>query len=266
MTLNFEGLFKNQKPVIGMIHVQALPWTPKFQGNINTVINKALNEAEIYKNSGIKAVMIENMHDIPYLNREVGHEISTLMSIIGYEIKCKTQLICGIQILAGANKAAIAAANSAGLDFIRSEGYVFAHVADEGYIQSDAGELKRYQKSIGSEKILIFNDIKKKHSSHSITFDVDIAETAKAAEFFMSDGVIITGKATGVEAEIDEVKYVKSKTKLPVLIGSGITVKNVKEFYNESDGLIIGSYFKKDGLWQNEIEEKRIENILKLIM
>jgi len=261
----FEQIFKKEKPIIGMIHVSALPGTPNYQGSISEIIKKSLYEAQIYKDCGINTIMIENMHDIPYLNREVGHEISTIMAIIGYEIKIKTNLICGIQILAGANKAAIAAANSAGLDFIRSEGFVFAHIADEGVMHSDAGNLKRYQKMIGADNILIFNDIKKKHSSNFITSDVDIADTAKAAEFFLSDAVIITGNSTGCEADIEEVKQVKSKVNIPVLIGSGITENNISEFFSVSDGLIIGSYFKKNGNWANELDINNIKNTLKKI-
>lgn len=34
-------------------------------------------------------------------------------------------------------------------------------------------------------------------SSHAITSDINLEETAKAAQFFLSDGVIITGTATG---------------------------------------------------------------------
>lgn len=34
-------------------------------------------------------------------------------------------------------------------------------------------------------------------SSHAITSDVSVLETMKAAEFFQSDGVILTGGATG---------------------------------------------------------------------
>lgn len=261
----FQKKFQNKKPIIGMIHISALPGTPNFSGSVSEIIKKAKKEAEIYKNCGISALMIENMHDIPYLNREVGHEISTLMAIIGYEIKNLSGLPCGIQILAGANKAALAAANSAGMDFIRSEGFVFGHLADEGYIQSDAAELKRYQKQIGAENILIFNDIKKKHSSHSITSDVDISETAHAAEFFLSDGVIITGTSTGKQADLKEIKIVKSQINIPVLVGSGISDKNVKDFYEISDGLIIGSFFKKEGYWENELDTKRIEAVMKNI-
>jgi uncharacterized protein len=42
------------------------------------------------------------------------------------------------------------------------------------------------------------------HSSHSITADTSIEETAKAAEFFLSDGLIVTGTATGKPVNQDE--------------------------------------------------------------
>ena len=56
------------------------------------------------------------------------------------------------------------------LQFVRAEGFVFAHVADEGFIQSDAGQLLRYRKSIDADDILVLTDIKKKHRSDVFTF------------------------------------------------------------------------------------------------
>jgi len=260
-----KKLFEINKAVVGVIHVDALPGTPKYKGDVESIINKAVNEAIIYKNSGIDAIAIENMHDIPYLKRNVGPEIISLMGIIGREVKKESQLPCGIQILAGANKEAIAAAHSAGMDFIRSEGFVFAHVADEGIIESDAGELLRYRKQIGAEEILIFTDIKKKHSSHSITSDVDISETAKAAEFFLSDGVILTGTSTGKETDIDELKKVSDVVNIPVLIGSGITADNIEKYYPVADAFIIGSYFKQGGYWRNEVDADRAKALMNKI-
>ena len=257
-------LFNNKKQIIAMIHTGANPGTPNFKGNVNAIINKAVAEAKLYESAGIETVMIENMHDIPYLNRNVGHEVSTLMSIIAYEIKRQTSLKCGIQILAGANKQAIASANSAGIDFVRAEGYVFSHIADEGTMNSDAGDLKRFQKQIGAEDILIFTDIKKKHSSHTITSDVDILETAKAAEFFLSDGVIITGSSTGTEANINEAKLIKTNANIPVIIGSGINNKNIKSFYNFADAFIVGSHFKEKGYWANELDANRIDDFVEV--
>lgn len=50
-----------------------------------------------------------------------------------------------------------------GLDFIRAEGFVFSHVADEGLLNACAGDLLRYRKLIGADHVRIFTDIKKKH-------------------------------------------------------------------------------------------------------
>ncbi|MCX6171063.1 MAG: BtpA/SgcQ family protein [Ignavibacteriales bacterium] len=258
-------LFNNHKPIIGMIHVDSLPGTPKYSGNVKAIIDKAKSEASLYRSCGLNALMIENMHDVPYLNRIVGPEVTSLMSIILYEIKRNFEMPTGIQILAGANKQAIAAAHSAGADFIRAEGFVFAHIADEGMFNSDAGELLRYRKQIGAENVLVFTDIKKKHSSHSITSDTDIVDTAKAAEFFLSDGVIITGSATGKEPSLNEIKQVKENVNIPVIAGSGLTEKNVNQYFEYCDALIIGSYFKVNGIWSNPIDPDRVKALMKKI-
>jgi uncharacterized protein len=254
-----------EKPIIAMIHVEALPGTPKYNGNIKSIMNKAKSEAKLYKDAGIDVLMIENMHDVPYLNRTAGPEITSIMSILLYEVKNITGLPSGIQILAGANKQALAAAHSAGADFIRAEGFVYAHVGDEGFFNSDAGEILRYRRQIGAESILIFTDIKKKHSSHSITDDTDITDTAKAAEFFLSDGVIITGSATGKEPSLEEITKVKEAVDIPVLAGSGITIDNVQNYLQYCDSLIIGSYFKVEGKWQNPVEVKRVKEFVKKV-
>jgi membrane complex biogenesis BtpA family protein len=263
--MNKKKILNINKPVIGVIHVEALPGTPRYGGDVKVIIESAVKEGKIYKDTGVDSIIVENMHDMPYLKKSAGHEVSTMMSIIGYEVKNISGLPCGIQILAGANKQALAAANSAGLDFIRAEGFVFAHVADEGLIESDAGGLLRYRKQISAEDILVFTDIKKKHSSHSITNDVSISETAKAAEFFLSDGIIVTGRLTGEEANVDELHSVKAAVSLPIMIGSGITPDNIDKFYEVADGFIVGSYFKREGIWKNPVDPNRVKKLLNVI-
>ena len=44
------------------------------------------------------------------------------------------------------------------------------------------------------------------NSSHAITSDVSLAETAEAAELFLTDGVIITGNATGQPASTEDIR------------------------------------------------------------
>jgi hypothetical protein len=245
-----------------MVHVAALPGTPENKKKMNAIISEALRETLILTEGGVDAVVIENMHDRPYLNRNVGPEIVAAMTAVASEIRQAFQIPLGIQILAGANKEALAVALTTGFDFIRAEGFVFGHVADEGWMSSDAGELLRYRKQIDAENIKIFTDIKKKHSSNFITGDVSISETAKAAEFFLSDGVIVTGAATGEKALVEEVKAVKNAVKIPVIIGSGIDLENIHDYWNFADAFIVGSSLKKEGNWENEVDRNRVEKLM----
>ena len=184
------------------------------------------------------------------------------MAIIARAVKDASKLPCGIQILAGANREAMAVAHSAGLDFIRVEGFAFAHVADEGIIQSCAAELLRYRRMIGAQRVQVWADVKKKHSSHAITADVDIGETAHAVEFMRGDAVIVTGGLTGQPPKPTDIAAVKRRTRLPVYIGSGVTNKNLKDLYSMADGFIVGSHFKEDGHWSRPVDAKRTSQFM----
>ncbi|XP_042293601.1 uncharacterized protein F13E9.13, mitochondrial-like [Sceloporus undulatus] len=201
------------------------------------------------------------MHDRPY-TVSVGAEITAAMAVICASVKQTCPLLpLGVQILCAANRQAVAVALAAGLDFIRAEGFVFSHVADEGILNACAGDLLRYRKQIGAEHIQVFADIKKKHSAHALTADVSIEETAKAAEFFLADGVVLTGTATGIEADPKEVKEVGHAVKIPVLVGSGVTRENVKDYLG-ANGLIVGSHFKKEGHWANNVDPDRVRRFM----
>ncbi|XP_051485627.1 uncharacterized protein F13E9.13, mitochondrial-like isoform X1 [Apus apus] len=226
--------------VVGMVHVAALPGTPRSSFPLTQIIDQACQEAEAYKDAGVDGLIVENMHDLPYMVCP-GPEVTAAMTVISAAVRqtCP-RLALGVQVLSAANQEAVAVALAAGLDFIRAEGFVFSHVADEGIINACAGNLLRYRKQIGAENIQIFADIKKKHSAHALTADVGVAETAAAAEFFLADGVVLTGTATGLPAHPQELKEVKHAVKIPVLIGSGVTLENVTN-YLDADALIIGS-------------------------
>ena len=99
------------------------------------------------------------------------------------------------------------------------------------------------------------------HSSHAVTSDVSLGETAKAAEFFLSDGVIITGSATGDPVKKDDLNEVKSATSLPVVLGSGVNENNV-EMYMDANAFIVGSHFKEDGQWYNPVDPARVRTLM----
>jgi hypothetical protein len=248
--------------VIGVIHVRPLPGSAGWDGDLDRIGDEAIEEAGIYLEAGIDALIVENMHDVPYLRGRVDPETTAAMAVVARAVKETVRPPpVGVQLLAGANREALGVAIAAGLDFLRVEGFAYAHVADEGLIDACAGELVRARAALRAESIEILADIKKKHSSHAITADLSIEEIAHGTEFCRADGLIVTGPATGRAPMPDVVARVRGATHVPVLVGSGVTPENASSFA-AADGLIVGSAFKRDGRWDSPVDGSRIRALL----
>lgn len=80
------------------------------------IIEHACMEGEIYKKAKVDAILIENMHDRPYVTPpDVGPEVVAAMASICTEVrKVIGSLPCGVQILAAANQEALAVAHATG--------------------------------------------------------------------------------------------------------------------------------------------------------
>ncbi|MBM4012625.1 MAG: BtpA/SgcQ family protein [Planctomycetes bacterium] len=258
-----SSIFAARRALIGMLHVGPSPGSPGSHGpqaGIDGQIARAVAEAEAYRAAGFHGLILENMFDRPYLRARVGPEVVAALAVIGREVRRAVPLPLGVQVLAAANREAIGVALACGASFVRVEGYVFAHVADEGFVEADAGALLRYRAAVGADHVRVFADVKKKHSSHALTADVDVVETAQAAEFALAEGVIVTGTATGRPADPAEVAAVSGAVGIPVFVGSGITPDNVAAFAT-ADGLIVGSAVKQRGDWRMPLDPDAVRRI-----
>jgi len=64
---SITDLFKNDKAIIGMIHLLPLPGSPAYEGwSIDEIENHALKEARILEENGVDGLIVENMWDLPY--------------------------------------------------------------------------------------------------------------------------------------------------------------------------------------------------------
>lgn len=268
-----------------MVHVGALPSSPLCRRTVSEIVKQAAAEAALLAKHGFDAVMIENMHDAPYVHGRQRPVVTAAMTACGLAVqeaiepmrragasgaggKKGRAIPLGVQVLSGGNHEALSVAVACGAAFIRCENFVFAHVGDEGLMaNAEAGELLRYRREIGAEAIAVFTDLKKKHASHAITADISIAEAAEAAAFFGSDGFIVTGTATGKPVAVADVQSVRDASDgldrpRPVLVGSGVTAATVVSLLEIADGLIVGSSIKRDGRWSNPPDPRRIDQLV----
>jgi membrane complex biogenesis BtpA family protein len=153
----------------------------------------------------------------------------------------------------------LAVAVAAGCEFIRAEGWTHAHISDKGVATASAGDVIRYRYHIGASDVAIFADVRKKHASHAITADLTMEELVTGMALHRADGVIVTGSTTGSAPLADVVRRAQNATTLPVLVGSGVTLDNLKAFFHCSDGFIVGSAFKEGGVWDAPVSEERVK-------
>jgi membrane complex biogenesis BtpA family protein len=252
------------RAIVAMVHLLPLPGSPRAAHSPREIAAHAVAEAKALAAAGFDAILLENMHDAPYLPRAVGPEVVAAFTRAACEVRAAVSVPLGVQVLAGANEAALAVALAADCAFIRAEGFVFASIADEGLLaEASAGPLLRLRRALGAERVAIFCDIKKKHSSHALTADTSLADHAHAAEFFGADGVVVTGNATGVATPISDLSAARKACALPVLAGSGATASSVREVLSSADAVIVGSDLKVDGRWWNPLDPARMERFVR---
>jgi membrane complex biogenesis BtpA family protein len=252
------------KFLAAMIAVQPLPGSPGYRGDDAAIVGEALSDLAHYNEAGVDAIVLENSHDLPYIKPPLPPRAISLMQRIAREVRSRFSGPIGIQMLEAANEAALDIAQAARLDFLRVEGYVFAHVGGAGLIEGCAGKLLRQRRELGCERIKIFGDVKKKHCSHALTGDLDILDEIKQAEFFLVDGVIVTGARTTEPPSPAQLRQVKRKARVPVLIGSGMTPQNTGTYFELADGFIVGSTFREDGRFLGALEPRRLEAFMKV--
>jgi len=248
-----------QPALIGMVHVGALPGAPGSSEPVRTLAERASDEARVLAEAGFDAVIVENMHDAPYVHGDrLGPEVVAAMTRVVAAVAEAVEMPIGVQVLSGGNRHAIAVAHATDAAFIRCENFVYAHVADEGLLaEAEAGPLLRYRRSIGADRVRILADVKKKHASHAITGDLSIGEAVRGSAFFGADGLVITGSFTGEPASLDDLQQARAQAGVPVLVGSGVTPENAGDLLASADGLIVGSWIKRGGHWAQPVDPER---------
>jgi uncharacterized protein len=254
------------KFLAAMVAVLPLPGSPLYKGDDSRVIDQALADLDVYKEAGVDSIIFENDHDLPYIQPPLDKKGIALMTKIVKEARKQFDGAIGVQMLEAANITSLEIAAEANLDYIRVEAYVFAHVGGSGVIHGSAGKILRRRKELNAEHIKVFADVKKKHGSHSLTIDLDIKDEIMQAEFFLVDGVIVTSQFTGVNPDMNDLVKAKSATKLPVLIGSGMTAENIREYLPLADGFIVGSYFRKEGKFLEKLELDRLQTFMQVFV
>jgi uncharacterized protein len=250
-------LFNVEVPIIGCVHLLALPGAPLYGGSMSVVYDKAIEEAVTLLECGADGLIIENFRDTPYYPKRVPVETVAALSAVARELKRHVACPVGLNVLRNDGEAALAIATAAEASFIRVNIHCGAVVSEQGIIEGAAHQTLRLRNALRST-VLIFADVAVKHARPLVDRGL-VTETKDVVERGCADAVIVSGERTGSETPAKVVQEVRSATEAPLIIGSGATPENIGTIFSFVNGMIVGSYFKNRGQANNFVERSRVK-------
>jgi membrane complex biogenesis BtpA family protein len=252
------GLFHSgKKLLIGVVHLLPLPGSPRYQGDLDRIVEHAVNDARAYARGEAGAVIIENFGDVPFTRGHVGPETIAAMAAAGRAVRSAIRLPLGFNVLRNDAQAALALCAACNGEFIRVNVHTGVMITDQGIIEGNAFETLRYRTSVAPE-VQIFADV---HVKHAVTLgNWQIEDSARdALERGLAEALIISGTGTGMPARVEDVERVRMACPAAkILLGSGITAGNAAGYLRAADGCIVGSSLKQGGKLARPVDSNRV--------
>jgi membrane complex biogenesis BtpA family protein len=253
--------------VVGMVHLQPLPGSPRFAGDAGAILDAARRDALALAEGGVHAVMVENFGDVPFFPGAVPSEVIAQMSVIVSRLRdalgAATPL--GVNVLRNDGVGALAVAHAAGASFIRVNVLCGARVTDQGVIQGIAHDLLRKRVALGATGIRIFADVDVKHSQplagRESSLEDEVADTLHRG---LADALIVSGTGTGRGTDPDHVRRAKQAAggAAPVFVGSGVSLQTIDALLRHADGFIVGTALKRGGRVEEPVEVSRVKELI----
>lgn len=230
---NFRKIFKNDKPIIGMIHL----------AGGSEYYNIALEEIEIYSREGLDGIIVENYHG----------SLNDVVSILKYLKQNDCGMVVGINILPNEFKEALDLAYDFGCGFIQLD-YVSGTYGRNTTLPYE--EYKSYKEKYSD--IVVMGGVWPKYYNPNIKTDEQLEQDLEDG-MNRAEVIVVTGSGTGQETPFDKIKRFRNTVgDYPLIVGAGMDLDNVHDQLAIADGAIVGSYFK-DGNTVDKVNCRNVE-------
>jgi hypothetical protein len=262
----FESWKRAERVVIGMLHLPALPGSPSFSDDWKKAREALLADVHVLTAGGVDGLMMENFGDVPFYPGRVPVYVATMMAALAMEVRRASDLPLGINVLRNDGQTALAVAHAVRAEFIRVNVLCGARVADQGVLQGIAHDLLRERAMLGASNIKIMADVDVKHSAPLAARPI-ADEVDDTLERGLADALVVSGAGTGKTTDLQKVRDVKAAAanRAPVFIGSGITARSVRSYFDVADGFIVGTAIKRDGVAAAPVDPDRVAELMRAV-
>ena len=257
----FLKTFGVSKPVIGMVHLGAMPGAPLFDTDrgIEGILSDARADLNALQTAGFDAVMFGNENDRPY-EFDVDRASTAGMAFVIGQLRAEITVPFGVNVLWDPmSTIALAAATGAG--FVR-EIFTGTYASDMGPWTPDAGKALRYRNALGREDLTVLYNV-----SAEFADSLDrrsLPDRARSATFSsIPDAVLVSGQITGEAAAMSDLEAVKNVLPdTPVMANTGVKHATIADVMAVADGCVVGSALKIDGDTWKSIDADRAQDFM----
>ncbi len=249
--------------LIGVLHLDALPGSPRFTPPLSAIVDRAVREARTLSTCGFDAVMIENFGDVPFVPGPVDAITIAAMTRVAVAVHDAVPGVAlGINVLRNDARAALAIAAVCGACMIRINVHSGARLTDQGITSGQAHITLRRRQALALEHVSLWCDVAVKHAAPLAARPLS-EEAEELAGRALADAILVTGTGTGARTDSAELATVLQAVRCPVLIASGCTADNITELMavtaagRSPHGVIVGSALRHGGRAGAPLERDR---------
>ena len=257
-----KEVFKTDKPVIGMMHLLAMPTDPKYdsEGGIRKIVERARADLHALQDGGIDGVLFCNEFSIPYVDDVKTVTVATMARVIG-ELMEEIKVPFGVDVAMDPYKVYdLAAATNA--CFVR-ETLTGAYVGDYGITNYKMGDIERHRVSVGCKNIHTLATLVPEGAKQ--ISEREIEEVAKSVTFALEpSALLVYGLTAGSSVDNNMIVRAKSVTETPVFASNGVKDTTVADTLRVADGCVVGTWLKVDGKFYNPVDKDRVTRLMTL--
>lgn len=253
-----NDMFHVQKPIIAMLHLDALPGDPAFRhgDTMETVVAHAKQDLAALQEGGVDGVLISNEFSLPY-ERHMSFVTPAAMARVIGELKQDLRVPFGVDCISdGLATIELAAAVSA--DFVRGT-FCGCYVGDGGLYNNDFSQLLRRKAALHLDDLRMFYFLNPESDRNLDTRPLpDIAKSLvfKAAP----DALCVSANAAGEDVNTPLMESVRSviRSDTAIVCNTGCRVDTIAEKLSTADAAIVGTTFKKGGSFRERVDAERV--------
>jgi len=255
-------LFHGCKPVIGMVHLEALPGTVLYDSGegLEGVIRKARLDYDSLTEGGIDGVIFCNENDKPYCKKAGCEIVASMTAIISAVTQGRRKVPFGVDVQWDVC-ASLAVGLASGAGFVRGIA-CGTFCGDLGIFCADTEAIVKYRKAIGAQHIRILTNLMPEFSCTMDNRPVSlVAQTVRKSTLL--DGICVSGVMAGEAAPYHQLIDIKEAVDdFPVVANTGVSFDTVGSILKIADACVVATCLKTDGKSGGRIDKTRVQRLM----